>query len=227
MSKLHRSISLFLIVSGFILSGCAGKERREQADTGGGRILIAYFSWANNTVVEYPDLENVEAMSSASILVPGNTGLLAGRIQEITGGDLFPIVVTEPYSSDFQECAARAGEELAANARPALKESVNNIDSYDIVFLGYPVWANTCPMAVFSFIDENDLSGKTILLFSALGGGSMEKSVSDIIAALPGDCTIMENVFAAPRADFAAAQDNIKTWLTELNIDFTPLPASR
>ena len=211
--------TLMILIIGFILSGCAGNERRDAGRPGqSAHVLIAYFSWAHNTVIENPASADIDAMSSASLIVPGNTGSLARRIQETIGGDLFPITVAEPYSSDFAECAARAGEELSANARPVLANNVSNIGDYGVVFLGYPVWANTCPMAVFSFIEANDLSGKTVLLFSAFGGGSMENSVIDITGALPNGCTVMESTFGASRADFAAAQDTLKTWLAELNI---------
>ena len=157
-------------------------------------------------------------MTSASLLIPGNTGFLAYLIQEAVGGNLFSIEVTEPYSNIFSECAGRAGEELETNARPALRYNVDNINDYDTVFIGYPVWANTCPMAVFSFIEENDLSGKTIFIFSAYGGGSMEKSISDIAAALPGNNVTIENTFGVSRADFADARENINAWLAGLEL---------
>lgn len=102
------------------------------------RILIAYFTWAENTYVENPDNVDTDATTSASVLPPGNAAKMAGWIQEEVGGDLFSIVVKEPYSSDYDECLDRAADEKAENARPELLYHVENMSDYDIVFLGFP-----------------------------------------------------------------------------------------
>ena len=80
----------------------------------------------------------MDAVSSPSIVPPGNVQQLAGWVQEETGGDLFSIRVTDPYSSDWDACLERANEERGADARPELMENVENLDQYDTVFLGYP-----------------------------------------------------------------------------------------
>ena len=80
-------------------------------------ILIAYFSWADNAILE----EDVDAVTSPSVIAPGNVQELAGWVQEETDGDLFPIRVTEPYSSDWDACLERANQERGDNARPALE----------------------------------------------------------------------------------------------------------
>lgn len=100
-------------------------------------ILIAYFTWAENTVVEDESQIDVDATTSASVLAPGNAARIAGWIQERTGGDLFSIVVTEPYSSDYDACLDRAAEEKAAGARPGLVYHVEDMEQYDVVFIGY------------------------------------------------------------------------------------------
>ena len=108
----------------------AGSEPSE----GGGNVLIAYFSWADNAVLA----DDVDAIASPSVLVPGNVQQLAGWVQEKTGGDLFSIRITDPYPSDWDDCLARANEERGDDARPELAEHVENMESYDAVFLGYP-----------------------------------------------------------------------------------------
>ena len=95
-------------------------------------------SWAENTKVEYPESVDVDATTSASVLPPGNTAKMAGWIQERVGGDVFSIVVDEPYSSDYDECLERAADEKAENARPKLADHVENMEDYDVVFLGFP-----------------------------------------------------------------------------------------
>lgn len=119
-------------------------------------ILIAYFTRAENTHVENPEAVDVDAATSASVLPPGNMAKMAGWIHERVGGDLFSIVVTEPYSED-----------------------------YAVIFLGFPNWWYTALMAVFSFIEEYDLSGKTVIPLCAHGTGGLASSVKDITEALP------------------------------------------
>ena len=97
-------------------------------------ILVAYFSWADNAVIE----GEVDAVSSPSVTKPGNVEQLALWVQEKTGGELFSIRVTEPYPSDWDECLERANEEKADGARPELVQTVENMEDYDVIFLGYP-----------------------------------------------------------------------------------------
>ena len=84
---------------------------------------MAYFSWADNAILA----DDVDAVASPSVIPPGNVQQLAGWVQEETGGDLFPIQVTEPYSSDWDECLDRANQERRDDARPELEESVEII----------------------------------------------------------------------------------------------------
>ena len=164
----------------------AGAEKPEDSSTNqsGSKILIAYFTWAENTQVENPEEVDVDATTSASVLLPGNTAKMAGWIQQKVGGDLFSIIVSEPYSSDYDECLDRAADEKAENARPELVNHVDNMEDYDVVFLGFPNWWYTAPMAIFSFIEEYDFSGKTVVPFCAHGTGGLAGSVTDITAAL-------------------------------------------
>ena len=129
------------------------------------KILIAYFTWSDNTIVENPDSIDVDAETSASVLSPGNAELIANWIAETTGGDLFSIKTQNKYSSDYDECLNQARRERDNNERPALVGRLNNIDDYDVIFLGFPNWWYTCPMAVFTFVESYDLSGKTIIPF--------------------------------------------------------------
>ncbi|MDO5110958.1 MAG: flavodoxin [Clostridia bacterium] len=149
------------------------------------------------------------------MLTPGNTAKLAGWIQQRVGGDLFSIVVTEPYPSDYDACLDRAADEKADNARPALVNHVENINDYDVIFLGYPNWWYSVPMAIFSFIEEYDLSGKTIVPFCAHGTSGLAGSVQDIAAALPDSATVLEPV-GVYRPDIDSAQPRINEWLDGL-----------
>lgn len=174
-------------------------------------VLVAYFSWAENAILE----EEVDAVASPSVLVPGNVQQLAGWVQEATGGDLFSIRVTEPYSSDWDACLERANQERGEDARPALVEQVENLDQYDTVFLGYPNWWYGVPMALLSFLEENDLSGKQIYLFCSHGTGGLASSVEIITEAVP-EAMISDTIFDCYEEEASSSEEAIKNWVAEL-----------
>lgn len=177
-------------------------------------VLIAYFTWAENTHVDDPASIDPDASTSASVLSPGNTAKLAGWIQERTGGDLFSIRVTEPYSSDYDECLDRAAEEKQSRARPALTDTVPDMAQYDVIFLGYPNWWYTLPMPVLTFLESYDFSGKTVIPFCAHGTGGLAESVDDLRAALPDSATVGRPI-GVYRPDVDGAQPRIDTWLAD------------
>jgi flavodoxin len=136
---------------------CAmGVNMELNAQSGGGKILVAYFSWS------------------------GNARALAGQIARETGGDLFEIKTVKSYPEAYNECTAVAREEQNANARPALSGSVSNMAQYDTVFLCYPNWWGTLPMGVFTFLESYDFSGKTIYPLVTHGGSRFGRSLDDI-----------------------------------------------
>lgn len=115
----------------------------------------------------------------------GNTERIAEFIQDAVGGDLFRVETVEDYPLDYYETIDIAKDELRNNARHTIKGDVNNLDDYDVVFIGYPNWWGTMPMAMFTFLDQNDLSGKTIIPFCTNEGSGLGKSVNDLKKALP------------------------------------------
>ena len=215
---MKKIVSMLIALAMLGSLGAAMAEEAEQS--GDASILIAYFSWADNAVIEdeqasiqsaldhYDDMgdtqSGVDATSSASLLPPGNTAVMAGYIQEIVGGDLFSIQVEEPYSSVYDECLDRASDELADNARPALRTHVENMEQYDIVFLGMPNWWYSCPMAVLTFVEEYDFSGKTVVPFVEHGTGGISGSVREPVGVY--------------RPDIAACQPVIEEWLRSLDL---------
>ena len=174
-------------------------------------VLVAYFSWADNAVID----GEVDAVASPSVTAPGNVQQLAQWISERTGGDLFSIQVTEPYSSDWDACLERANQERAEDARPELTASVEQLERYDTVFLGYPNWWYGVPMALLSFLEENDLSDKQVYLFCSHGTGGLASSVEQIDEALPDSTALSENIFDVYEEDAASSQQDILAWLEE------------
>lgn len=197
----------------------SSQESSGQEEAEGSHILIAYFTWADNTVVEDPSSVDVDATTSASVLAPGNAAKLAAWIQEAVGGDLHSIVVEEPYSSDYDECLDRAAEEKADNARPALATHVENMEDYGIVFLGFPNWWYTLPMPVLTFVEEYDWSGKTVVPFVTHGTGGLASTIRDLTAALPEDTTILDPI-GVYRPEVDESQAAVQDWLAGLNLEF-------
>jgi len=134
------------------------------------KILIAYYSRKGQNYVG----------GSIVNLSVGNTEVVAKKIQAMIGGDLFEIDTVETYPKDYTETTKVAMDEKKGNARPELTETVDNMDSYDVIYLGYPNWWGTFPMAVFTFLESYDFSGKTIIPFCTHEGSGLGNSERDI-----------------------------------------------
>lgn len=196
---------------------CLMKRQFIKQSSSGSNVLIAYFTRAENVYLDNPDEIDIDATSSASVLLPGNAAIMANHIHSLVGGDLFPIVVENLYPSDYEGCLERVSKEQAENIHPALANHLDNIDDYDIIFLGYPNWGYSCPMAIFSFLDEYDFSGKTVIPFCTHGTGGLADTISDITASLPEDCTILKPI-GVYRSDISDCYDEIEEWIAELEL---------
>ena len=206
---------LFSLMLAMLVSFTVSFAEDVQAVSTGGQtdsnILIAYFSWAENAILA----DDVDAVSSPSVIPPGNVQQLAGWVQEETGGDLFSIRVTDPYPSDWDACLDRANEERGNDARPELQANVENLGQYDTVFLGYPNWWYGVPMALLSFLEQNDLSGKDVYLFCSHGTGGLARSVEIIREAAP-EAVISEDVFDCYEEEASSSEETVKAWVNGL-----------
>ena len=165
------------------------------------RILIAYFSrkgrnYRGGTIVDLP---------------VGNTEVAARIVQSLTGGDLFRIETVRPYPDDYQETTEVAQYELSEDARPAILGRVERPGDYDVVLLGYPNWWGTLPMAVRTFLDAHDLSGKTVLPFCTHEGSGLGGSERDLRQACPG-ARVLDGL-AIRGGRVAESQPAIAAWL--------------
>ena len=179
-----------------------------------GRVLIAYFTWADNTHVADPSAVDTDASTSASVLAPGNTALMAGWIQQRTGGDLYSIRVREPYSSDYDACLDRAAKEKADNARPALTGTMPDLSAYDVIFLGFPNWWYTLPMPVMTFLESGDFAGKRIIPFCAHGTGGLASTIEDLRREAPA--SVIETPVGLYREEMRQGRPKVEAWLTGL-----------
>lgn len=182
----------------------------------GNRILIAYFSRWGNT--DYPD--DVDATTSASIVADGEnygtTEYVARMIKEHVGGELHLIQTQEPYPTDFDELRELNHEEMAEGYLPPLAESSLDISRYDTVFIGYPVWATAAPQAVFSFLEEYDLSGKTVIPFcthDGYGAGSSYRTIREASHAAQSP-----DGLAIEAGEVPSSEETVAAWLEEIGI---------
>ena len=182
-------------------------------------ILIAYFSRVGNT--DFP--EDVDAVSSASLLrkdgaLYGNTQYVAALIQQATGGDLFLIETEEKYPADYDETDQLGGKENRKRSRPALASHVDDIADYDMIYLGYPNWYYDMPMAVYAFLEEYDLSGKTIIPFVTSGASGFSKSISEIQNLQPNAEVLTEGYKVTHSKVDDVTLEDIEQWLDSLEI---------
>ena len=201
-------------------SGQDGTEQgsaEQSVQASGSSILIAYFSRVGNTDWE----DGVDATTSASLNVEngefvGNAEYLARMAQKATGGDLFLIQTQETYPSDYRETTDVAAVEQEENARPALASHVENMDQYDTVVLIYPNWWGTLPQPLFTFLEEYDFSGKTILPLCTHGGSRMGSSERDIARLCP-DAVLLDGL-AVSGSSASSAQDEVEEWINASGI---------
>lgn len=130
------------------------------------KVLVAYFSWS------------------------GNTRKLAQEIQQKTGGHIFEMEVSKPYPKDYQATVDQAKAEASSNARPSLKNKVDNFAQYDVIFLGFPNWWGSAPMPVVTFMESYDWKGKTVVPFFTHGGGGVQ-SCNDAVTKTLSSAKVM------------------------------------
>lgn len=180
-------------------------------------LLVAYFSYAENAAL--PD--DVDASASASIqpwngALTGNTGVVADMIAQATGADLFSIRTVEQYPDTYDATIDQGQQEQSDGARPELATHLENLDSYDTIFLGFPNWWGDMPMAVYTFLDEVDLSGKTVIPFVTSGGSGFSNTISTIQQMEP-QATVQEGL-SISGSSATGAQQQVESWLSELGL---------
>ena len=195
-----------------------GTAEAESSEAGAqSSLLVAYFSYAENAAL--PD--DVDASASASIqpwnsALTGNTGVVADMIAQATGADLFSIRTVEQYPDTYDATLDQGQQEQSDGARPELATHLENLDSYDTIFLGFPNWWGDMPMAVYTFLDEVDLSGKTVIPFVTSGGSGFSNTISTIQQMEP-QATVQEGL-SISGSSATGAQQQVESWLSELGL---------
>ena len=150
---------------------------------------------------------------SMKFIKEGNTEKVAKMIGELTGADLFKIEQKVPYSADYKECVAEAREDLKNNARPELTNMPDSIDKYEEIYLGYPNYCGTMPMAVYTFLESYDFTGKTIHPFCTHEGSGLGGTESDIKKTAKGATVATGLAILGSNVDEAKAA--IESWIKQ------------
>lgn len=169
------------------------------------KVLVAFFSRAGeNYAVGY--------------IEKGNTHIVAEMIAEETGGTLFHIEPVTPYPEDYTECTQVAKKEKNENARPAIKGDIK-VEDYDVIFIGYPNWWGDMPMAVYTFIEKHDWTGKTVVPFCTHEGSGLSGTERKLKNACQGATVLKGLAIRGNTAQNARTQAKqiLTKWLENLN----------
>lgn len=170
------------------------------------KSLIVYFSRKGNNYV-----------GGRIVNLPvGNTEVIAKKIQALTGSGMFQIKTVKSYPEDYTETTTVAQEEKRKNARPELTETVADMNSYGVIYLGYPNWWGTVPMAVFTFLESYDFSGKIVIPFCTHEGSGMGSSERDI-KKLCSNAKVLAGL-AIQGDGVDRADKDVANWLEKLDL---------
>ena len=205
------TVALILSLASCGGSGDAVNSGNADVDTEG-KILVAYFTAAENS--------GVDAVSSASVVTvdgeaKGVSQAVAEMIAGETGADIFSIRTSTVYPANMGELIGYADKEQDDDARPELTSSIDNLDDYATVFVGFPIWWYDMPQVMYSFFDEYDFSGKTIIPFTVHNGSRLSGTPAKI-AELEPDATVISDGFTVSMQNAANAGEDVAEWLRGL-----------
>lgn len=165
------------------------------------KVLVAFYSRANENYVN-GQIKNLKVR---------NTEIAANEIANLTNADMFKIEQVNPYSDNYNECISQAQDDQRKNARPELKKYPERIDEYDVIYLGYPNYWSTMPMAVFTFLEHFDFGNKIIKPFCTHEGSGMGSSINDIKKLCPN--AKVEKGLAIHGGSVERSQKDIENWV--------------
>lgn len=177
--------------------------------------LVVYFSMPETTDPNNMTKEEDNSVVVIDGKVLGNTQHVAYVIQENTDADIFRIEPVTPYPTDHNTLVDLASDEQDKDARPPIAGTIDNLEQYDTIFLGYPNWWGDMPMILYTFLDSYDLSGKTVIPFNTHGGSRFSNTISTI-ADLEPNAKVEQNGVTISRDNMDEAQAAVIKWLAEL-----------
>lgn len=192
-------------------------SRIQAAEKAEGKSLIVYFSMpeTDNPHNMTRDEANSTVVIDGKVL--GNTQYVAQLIQEMTGGDIFRILPQKPYPTDHRTLVDLAREEQEQDARPAIAGKIEAPEAYGTIFIGYPNWWGDMPMILYSFLEQYDFFGKTLVPFCTHGGSGFSRTVRTMQDKQPG-ATVIRNGYSLSRNRMERAPSGVAEWLKETGL---------
>lgn len=179
------------------------------------KTLVVYFS-----VPETDSHDNMTQDEENSTVVVdgevfGNTQYVAQLISEYTGGDVFRLEPVDAYPTNHDDLLQRAADEMRSNARPEIRDSIENFDEYDVIYVGYPIWNSDLPPIINTFLEQYNFDGKTVVPFCTHGGSGLSGTPRTIANMLPNS-TVIQNGFTLSRTNMESAPSEVESWLEEI-----------
>ena len=147
----------------------------------------------------------------------GNTREIASQIHKSIGGDMLELKTAHSYPESYRATTEQAKKEQEENFRPVLTADVESVQPYDVIFIGYPNWWGTMPMALFTFLEKHDFAGKTLVPFCTHEGSALGRGPRDIAALCPGS-RVLEGL-AVRGSDASDAHEDVESWLRRIGLN--------
>lgn len=193
---------LMMLMTFLPLASCSQNEIKEkQENMEKGKILVVYFSKAG---------ENY----AVGDIKKGNTRIIAEMIAEETDGTLFQVEPVKEYPKDYTECTEVAQRELNSNARPAIKSDID-VENFDVVYIGYPIWWSDMPMPLYTFIEKHNWQGKNVVPFCTHEGSGLADTENKLKKVCKG-ATVLKGLAvrgATAQNSQDQARETVKRWL--------------
>lgn len=205
-----KTIVISALIAAFNLFGASKTTQETPAPK---KVLVAYFS--------FPETDGVDASSGASRVIvdgklKGNTQYVASIISEATGGDLFEIKTVKKYPGSHKELVDAAKEEADSKTHPKLATHIKNLKDYDVIFVGFPNWWYDMPMPLYTFFDEHDFKGKTIIPFCTHGGSRFSSAIKTI-RDLEKQATVQDG-YAISSSRVSTSKPDVLNWLKRIGM---------
>ncbi len=197
-----RKLILTLIAGVLALTGC-NAQTTKKATNMNKKALVVFFSHAGDNY-------------SVGNIKEGNTKIVADYISELTGADRFEIVTHKYDGMAYKPLCDLAQDEQIKDERPAFEGKLENLEQYDVIFIGGPVWWGTYPQVMFTFFDTYDLNGKTIYPFTTHEGSGLGSCVSDLRAAYPR--ADVKKGFSIYGHEVRTGKSKLETWLNSIEL---------
>ncbi len=179
------------------------------------KSLVVYFSVPESTKTSGLTRNEENSLVVVNGKALGNVQYVASLIAEETGADIFRLEPKDAYPTDHAALLNRAAREQRANARPEIRGKISDFESYDTVFVGYPIWNADLPPVLYSFFDAYDLGGKKIVPFTVHGGSGLA-GTPRTIARLEPKAGVEQNAFSESRNTVDSCKARVESWLKKI-----------